>query len=153
MKTLLTLLISAIILAGCASSQTARNASPKAPKVTDSGYSTQIAGNTNQSSFDVDNSEADRTISLNQMIQRLPGVTVSGQGPGARVKVLGVQSFQAGTDPLFVVNGNVIGTNYRTIQSMVEPQKVAKITVLKGSDASIYGTRGANGVISIRMKN
>ncbi|MFY0689242.1 MAG: TonB-dependent receptor plug domain-containing protein [Cyclobacteriaceae bacterium] len=150
MKTLTLIMSIAILTFGCATSKTAQNTSPNAAKVVDSGYGTQLAGNTNQSSFDMDASEADRTISLNDMIQRLPGVSVQGQGPGARIKVMGTESFMAGTSPLFVVNGNVIGNDYRTILSMVEPQKVAKITVLKGSDASIYGTRGANGVISIR---
>jgi TonB-dependent SusC/RagA subfamily outer membrane receptor len=35
----------------------------------------------------------------------------------------------------------------------VQPSNIESITVLKGSEASIYGVRGANGVIVIRTKN
>jgi TonB-dependent SusC/RagA subfamily outer membrane receptor len=58
----------------------------------------------------------------------------------------------ASTDPLFVVNGQTIGTDYSQVHGMVHPNDVVSMTVLKGSDATIYGSRGANGVIVIRTK-
>jgi TonB-dependent SusC/RagA subfamily outer membrane receptor len=45
-----------------------------------------------------------------------------------------------------------IGTDFSTVHGMVNPNDVSSLTVLKGSDASIYGSRGANGVILIRTK-
>ena len=56
------------------------------------------------------------------------------------------------TSPLYVVNGMAIGTDFSTVHGMVNPNEVSSLTVLKGSDASIYGSRGANGVILIRTK-
>jgi TonB-dependent SusC/RagA subfamily outer membrane receptor len=83
------------------------------------------------------------------MIRRLPGVQVRGNGRNATFKVSGVESFMASTDPLFVLNGTPM-PNYAQVFSVVNPNDVSSITVLKGSDATIYGSRGANGVIVIR---
>ena len=35
----------------------------------------------------------------------------------------------------------------------IPPQSVSSIEILKGSAAAIYGSRGANGVVLIRLKN
>ena len=51
------------------------------------------------------------------------------------------------TEPLFVVDG-VITSEIDGIA----PETVSKIEVLKGPDASVYGTRGSNGVIIITRK-
>jgi TonB-dependent SusC/RagA subfamily outer membrane receptor len=50
------------------------------------------------------------------------------------------------TEPLFIVDGV-------TVQSIdgISPTLVESISVLKGSSASIYGSRGANGVILITL--
>ena len=75
------------------------------------------------------------------------------QGAYAKFIVDGASgSFMSGTDPLFVVNGRVIGTDYSFVYTMVNPLDVTSVSVLKGADASIYGSRGANGVILIRTK-
>jgi TonB-dependent SusC/RagA subfamily outer membrane receptor len=73
----------------------------------------------------------------------VPGVRVSGKS----IKVQNASSFLMGTDPLFVVDGV-------TVESidLVMPQMVRSIEVLKGASASIYGSRGSNGVILITLK-
>lgn len=71
---------------------------------------------------------------------RFPGVEVS----GTSIKVMGSSSLNVSTEPLFVVDGVIV----RTIDDVV-PQTVKSIEVLKGPAASVYGTRGANGVILI----
>ena len=50
------------------------------------------------------------------------------------------------TDPLFVVNGSVVSRIYN-----IQPNQVKSIRVLKGSAASMYGSRGANGVLLITL--
>ncbi len=77
---------------------------------------------------------------------------IRGQVPGVRVigKSINIQnasSFMMGTTPLFVVDG-------MTVESIdnIPPQLVRSIEVLKGASASIYGSRGANGVILITLK-
>ncbi len=50
------------------------------------------------------------------------------------------------TDPLFVVDGAVVSTI-----DNISPRQVKSISVLKGSDAAIYGSRGGGGVILITL--
>jgi|WetSurSiteA1Bulk_404760.scaffolds.fasta_scaffold05973_3 TonB-dependent SusC/RagA subfamily outer membrane receptor len=74
---------------------------------------------------------------------RLPGVEVSGK----TIKIRGVNSLNVSTDPLFVVDGVIV----KDIDD-ISPETVKSIEVLKGPDASVYGTRGSNGVILITRR-
>ncbi len=143
-----------VFFSGCASTNNSSSKSQKnPPKVVDDGYQQVQAKDTNQANFEVKpNEERKSNTSLGDMIRRLPGVQVSGSGQNLNVKVSGSESFMSGTSPLFVVNGTSIGNSFAQVANMVNPNDVTSIRVLKGSDASIYGTRGANGVILIRTK-
>jgi TonB-dependent SusC/RagA subfamily outer membrane receptor len=79
------------------------------------------------------------------MIQgKVPGVMVTGNS----INIQGSSSFiGASTEPLFVVDGRIVDT----IRN-ISPSQVSSIEVLKGASASIYGSRGANGVILITLK-
>lgn len=74
---------------------------------------------------------------------RVPGVEVSGKS----IKIRGTNSLNVSTQPLFVVDG-VITEDIDGIA----PETVSRIEVLKGPDASVYGTRGSNGVIIITRR-
>jgi TonB-dependent SusC/RagA subfamily outer membrane receptor len=63
---------------------------------------------------------------------------------GTSIKISGSSSLNASTEPLFVVDGIIVNS----IED-ISPQTVKSIEVLKGPDASVYGMRGANGVIVI----
>ena len=66
----------------------------------------------------------------------------------ADLQVRGATSLSAGNGPLIVIDG-VPGGDIRTIA----PQDIESMSVLKdAASASIYGTRGANGVILITTK-
>lgn len=147
-------LFSIAIITGCSSTKsTSKSQSFQSPEVIDSGYNQGNADGSTQSNVMVrPNEERPSNISLNDMLMRLPGVRVQGSGQYAKITVSGSASFMAGTDPLFVVNGVVRGTDYSIIHSSINPNDVTSLNVLKGSDAAIYGTRGANGVILIRTK-
>ena len=84
---------------------------------------------------------------------RTSGVSVvqsSGQpGAGAVIRVRGTSSIN-GSDPLYVIDGVVIGGGI----DYLNPNDIETIEVLKDADsAAIYGARGANGVIIITIKN
>lgn len=72
----------------------------------------------------------------------VPGVQVVGNS----IKIHGASSFILNTEPLFVVDGVTVAS----IDNIL-PYQVKSIQVLKGSSASIYGSRGANGVIVINL--
>jgi TonB-dependent SusC/RagA subfamily outer membrane receptor len=74
---------------------------------------------------------------------RFPGVEVSGKS----IKIRGVNSLNISTEPLFVVDGVIVNEI-----ADIDPVMVKSIEVLKGPDASVYGTRGSNGVIVITRK-
>ncbi len=75
---------------------------------------------------------------------RLAGVQVRGN----RVVIRGgVNSYNGDGQALILVNGSQVND-----LSGIPPSEVKSIKVVKGSDASFYGLRGANGVIEIKLK-
>ena len=97
------------------------------------------------SSTQVDNPN----LTLADYLQRIPGVEVLGSGNNISVKIRGTSSFMSSTYPLYVIDGMRAGHNYFDAARMVNMHEVSNIRVLKGSDASIYGVDGGNGVILI----
>jgi TonB-dependent SusC/RagA subfamily outer membrane receptor len=91
---------------------------------------------------------------LGQAMQgRVAGVDVaqSGSKPGTvpRVLIRGRRSFNAGNDPLYVVDGIPLAGGYEDMN----PNDVASMEILKDATATaIYGARGANGVVLITTK-
>jgi TonB-linked SusC/RagA family outer membrane protein len=92
--------------------------------------------------------------SLGQALQgRVAGVDVSQSGskPGSAPKILirGRRSFNAGNDPLYVVDGIPLSAGYEDIN----PNDIQSMEVLKDATATaIYGARGANGVVLVTTK-
>ena len=152
----LLLLTAALLFTGCAGTNpAASSAEREGPEIVDDGYQIKGARHANQSNIMVEeNRDRPSNLSLDMMLQQLPGVRVkSGQGAYSQFTVDGTSgSFMSDTSPLFVVNGMAIGTDFSIVNAMVNPNEVSSLSVLKGSDASIYGSRGANGVILIRTK-
>ena len=148
------LFLAASVFSACSSTRNTSSSRQNPPvQIVDGGYNMVSEENANQSNVMVHpNKDQPSNLSLNELIQRLPGVRIqSGRGAYAKFVVDGTaSSFMSDTSPLFVVNGNSIGTDYSNVYTLVNPNDVVSVSVLKGSDVSIYGTRGANGVILIR---
>ncbi|WP_461444493.1 hypothetical protein [Maribacter sp.] len=51
-----------------------------------------------------------------------------------------------------MVDGNLIGNSFASVDQVVNAVDVKKIKPIKGPDASFYGSRGSNGVIVITTK-
>jgi hypothetical protein len=78
-----------------------------------------------------------------QMIrQEVHGVLVTGRS----IVVQQPNSFFGSTTPLFVVDGHIVPS-----LDYINPQEVKSIRLLKGSEATIYGNDGANGVICVTL--
>lgn len=88
------------------------------------------------------------------MVGKMPGVHISrGSGsPGAnlQIRVRGIGTITAGSNPLYVVDGVPLGKeDLNTFNS----NDIESIQVLKdASSAAIYGSRGSNGVVLITTK-
>lgn len=91
----------------------------------------------------------------NQILQgRAPGVAVkqtSGTPGGEfQVRVRGIGSLGAGSDPVYVVDGFVVGTS---VGQNLNPNDIESVSVLKdAASTAIYGARGSNGVVLITTK-
>ena len=93
---------------------------------------------------------------LTDAIQGLQGkaagvvITKKGGDPnsGFSVKIRGASGFEAGTQPLYVIDG-VAGVDPTT----VAPEDIESYNILKdAASTAIYGSRGSNGVIIITTK-
>ncbi|MEJ2206130.1 MAG: TonB-dependent receptor plug domain-containing protein, partial [Gemmatimonadota bacterium] len=100
-----------------------------------------------------DDDTTGRSRTLSEMLSRVPGVqVVERPGGGVTVRIRGTSSFQAGQDPLFVVDGVLMPSADAALHG-IDPNSIASITVLKDAgETAIYGSRGANGVIVIKTK-
>lgn len=107
--------------------------------------------------------------SVDQAIQaRAPGVQVTqasaAPGGGVSVRIRGSNSINSGSEPLYVIDGFPIypdngaygvGGNRQPVNVMasINPNDIESIEILKDASAtSIYGSRGANGVVLITTK-
>ena len=65
---------------------------------------------------------------------------------GKTITISGTSTTNSNNQPLIVVDGTVVAT-----VDDIQPQLVKSIDLLKGASASIYGSRGANGVLLITL--
>ncbi|MBP6794410.1 MAG: TonB-dependent receptor [Saprospiraceae bacterium] len=120
------------------------------------GYGTQKKSQTTGAIASISNKEISE-LPVTNLAQALTGrasgvnVTQSGSKPGSTPKILirGRRSFNAGNDPLYVVDGIPLSAGYEDIN----PNDIQSMEVLKDATATaIYGARGANGVILVSTK-
>jgi len=90
-------------------------------------------------------------LSLEDRLLRKAGVFI--QSGEIRIRG-GDQSFFASSEPLFEINGQIITGGFREASTLVNPVEIKSIRVLKNPDElAMYGARGLNGVIKIRLRN
>src|SRR5690606_33235077 len=95
------------------------------------------------------------SVSIANMLQgRAAGVQVSQNngtpGAGLSIRIRGTNSINADSEPLYVIDGFPTSDG---VGLSVKPEDIESITVLKdAASASIYGARGANGVVLITTK-
>jgi TonB-dependent SusC/RagA subfamily outer membrane receptor len=72
----------------------------------------------------------------------VPGVAVN----GTSIMIRSTTTVNGNTEPMFVVDGVPVNTI-----DNIQPLDVRSISILKGSSAAVYGSRGSNGVIIINL--
>lgn len=83
------------------------------------------------------------TTTMRELFFRLPGVQVTGNS----LQIRGPSSFSASTAPTYIVDDFQATEDY--VFNAMLPGDVEFIDILTGAEASIYGARGANGVVLI----
>ncbi|MEO7239590.1 MAG: SusC/RagA family TonB-linked outer membrane protein [Gemmatimonadales bacterium] len=126
------------------------------------GYGEQRAGNVTGAVTNVTSQEFNkgRVITPTELIQnKVAGVqVVENNEPGGRtsIRVRGPSSTTASNEPLYVVDGQPLGSDATTGRdplNFLNPDDIASITVLRDAGAAaIYGTNAANGVVLITTK-
>ena len=86
------------------------------------------------------------------LVGKVAGVQISQTSgapyDGTKIRVRGVGSVNAGSDPLYVIDGYPAGNNLN-----INPNDIESIDVLKdAASAAIYGSRAAGGVVLITTK-
>ena len=77
---------------------------------------------------------------------KFPGVYVSSDNT---IAIRGYNSINGEMTPLFIMNGVNIS---QEVFGGIIPSDIKSLTVLKGPDTTLYGIRGANGVIIVKTK-
>jgi TonB-dependent SusC/RagA subfamily outer membrane receptor len=85
---------------------------------------------------------------------RVAGVRVIPTAAGGfMIRIRGVGSLTATTEPLYVIDGMVVHVEKGQGLNWLDPAEIERIDVLKDpAETTMYGVRGANGVILIRTK-
>ena len=127
-------------------------------------------------SVKINDDDAAKSATLDQMLEgRAAGVQVLSDAgspdAGVSIRVRGISTFTGNSDPLYVIDGVIIGGESQSIATMtmgtsanaeektnglagINPQDIASIEILKDASATaIYGSQGANGVVLITTKS
>ena len=145
-----------LALAGCHSKPKGPVPPSPSPTAVQVGYGTQDRRDVNaavsSASGDKMRKNSPRTV-VDMLVGRFPGVEVRALPNGsASIRIRGSRSFRAGNEPLIVVDGFPQHSGAQALMDMT-PQDVESIEVLKDAAAtSVYGSRGANGVILISTR-
>lgn len=161
--TMLTGWLGLAVSMGCAhgaatrSPRAARDAAGRGDSVA-VGYGTQLARNLTGAVGSVvvgDGAARPNVARIEELLERLPGVMVSRLGGGDfTVQVRGPSGILSGTEPLWVIDGQPMpyGVPQRSLLSGLNPTDVARIDVLRGAAAAVYGSRATNGVILVTLR-
>jgi TonB-dependent SusC/RagA subfamily outer membrane receptor len=89
-----------------------------------------------------------------QLMAKVPGIVVSRTSGGEiAIRIRGGSSAFGNNEPLYVVDGIAVMPSTDGGLAGVNPYDIASIEVLKDpSSLTMYGSRGANGVIVIKTK-
>lgn len=117
---------------------------------------------TTESTHDVTDTEANTSldelldrensfqIPLISRILKLRGVAIV-NGVPALIKS-GTSRNNPNLEPLYVIDGHIVGNSFAQAQGLVNSIDVEKVEVLSLADAAFYGLRGGKGVIKITTK-
>ena len=85
---------------------------------------------------------------------RVPGLRVlPTPNGGFTIRVRGITTLNGHTEPLYIIDGMPVTLLPGEGLNWLDPAEILRIDVLKDpADTSVYGARGANGVIVIRTK-
>ena len=146
----------ALLLVGCHASQSGPALRSPSPTTVQVGYGTQekrdVTTAVSSASGEKMRSNSPRTVA-DMLVGRFPGVEVRQLSNGTTsIRIRGSRSFRSSEEPLIVVDGIPQNSGGQVLMDL-SPRDVESIEVLKDAAAtSVFGSRGANGVILISTR-
>jgi TonB-dependent SusC/RagA subfamily outer membrane receptor len=152
------MLAAAALAAACASGQSHNATAARPAGDKDSvnvGYGTQDKRSVTGAITSIDATDQPRGTARTMadlLDGHVPGLEVTRLANGnVSVRIRGDRSLRSDGEPLYVVDG--IPMSGTTIMTDLDPRDVKSVEVLKDAGSlAAYGSRGANGVILIRLK-
>jgi TonB-dependent SusC/RagA subfamily outer membrane receptor len=112
----------------------------------------QNSRNNTGSTVVIEENNTMQNATMDYYLQQVAGVNITGTGASANVTIRGVNSFVSNLEPLFLINGQAMN-NFSTVYYLCNANNIKSVAVLKdAASCSLYGARGANGVIAITLK-
>lgn len=97
------------------------------------------------------NGQNTKYASYHTVYEMIKGEFPSVQVVGKKITIRGISTINASSDPLVLVDGVEMPLNADNNLDVIDPRMVKSINVLNSSDAAIYGSKAANGVILITL--
>jgi TonB-dependent SusC/RagA subfamily outer membrane receptor len=114
-------------------------------EVVDIGYGTVSRNEATTSVVNIDGQNK-KYSSYQNIYEMIKGEISGVQVTGKNITISGSYTTNPNNEPLLVVDGNIV-----TTVDDIQPQMVKSISLLRGASASIYGSRGSNGVLLINL--
>ena len=154
--TVLTLAVAACGLVGCGAARASDRSSDDARETRGgAGRSMTGEGTGSVGVVDGDDLKGIPEAQLEGMLEgRVAGVQIVRlAGGGISVRIRGMGSINGDTEPLYVVDGMLVQSTADRGLYWLNPADIRRIEILKdASTTSMYGVRGANGVVLITTR-
>ena len=132
------------LVSACASSRGTTGESPRVPR--DAPGATAVTG---------EDIERTPSVPVEELVTtKFPGVWLLRTSDGSlAIRIRGATSVQGSNEPLYIIDGTPIQPGPQGGLTGLSPSDIASIQVLKDAAATtMYGVRGANGVIIVKTK-
>src|SRR5690606_21904638 len=92
--------------------------------------------------------ERETALDMATFLKTVPGISIINSDGDLKILIRGIRSLNHNNYAMILLNGNV----YYGALTDLNPRNIKSIDILKGDSATMYGSRGANGVILISTK-
>lgn len=112
------------------------------------GSGRQVSTSNDKNTYSSTKIQVDKSaIAYRDIYEYLQGKVPGVQIVGTSIRIRGLSTPTGNPDALIILDGMEV-----TDVSDVSPSDIASVEVLKDSEATLYGMRGANGVVIIKTK-
>ena len=112
------------------------------------GSSRGVASSNDKNTYSSSKVKVENAIAYKDIYEYLQGRVPGVEIVGTSIRIRGINTATGNTDALIILDGMEVSD-----VSDLSPSDVASVEVLKDSESTLYGMRGANGVVIIKTKS